>query len=112
MGGKKRAWININIGQMVPLNVEKLVLGTILAGGFIVIAILSLVLGIETGVATIIATVLATLGSLLGIIVASAWPKGDSADKETIKSLAEKVPPPTVPVEDIQGTVKDDSKQG
>lgn len=88
-----RPLFEVRVGQLVPLNVEKLVLGTILAGGFVLIAVLSLILGVEGGVATIIATVLATLGSLLGIIVASAWPKGDSADKETIKNLADKVQP-------------------
>lgn len=85
----------------VPLNVEKLILGFLIIGGYIAITAGLFFIPVPIANAQLIAQALATLGPLVGVIVYSAWPKGSETDKEAIKNLTEKVNPVTVPAENL-----------
>lgn len=87
----------------VPINVEKLLLGFLIIAGYVVLSILLIFLGVPPGNEQLIAQALGILGPIVGVIAAGAWPKNSTSAQmdDTMKTLVDKVPPTTVPGEEL-----------
>ena len=80
---------------------DKTILGGLLVGGYMLMGFLSFFIKIPAENVNIVLGIMSTLGPVIGVIAMAVWPRGTEADQKTIQNLSEKVPPVTVPVEEI-----------
>lgn len=86
------------------MNVAKVSLAGILFLGYYVIMIIALFIGVPAGSENIILQGIAMIGPVIGAVASNMFPKNEDrtgVDTQTISTLVDKVPPPTVPASEV-----------
>ena len=86
------------------MNLSKVVLAGILFIGYYVIMVIALFIGVPAGSENIVLQGIAMIGPVIGAVASNMFPKNEDrtrTDSDTISTLADKVPPPTVPPENL-----------
>lgn len=95
---------NSNLNTRDYLNFAKVVLAGILFMGYYFIMILAFFAGVPAGSENIILQGIAMIGPVIGAVASNMFPKNEDRaenDAQVITTLADKVPPATVPQESL-----------
>lgn len=85
-------------------NLCKIGLAGILFLGYYVLIGIAAINGVPTGGENIILQGIAMIGPVIGAVASNMFPKNEDrteGDQQTISTLADKVPPPTVPASEV-----------
>lgn len=92
-----------NLSDKALFNLAKIGLAAVLFIGYYIVMVMSLFIGVPPGSENIILQGIAMIGPVIGAVASNMFPKNEDrteTDQATISTLADKVPPPTVPPED------------
>lgn len=92
-----------NLSDKAIFNIAKISLAGVLFLGYYIIMACALFVGVPPGSENIILQGIAMIGPVIGAVASNMFPKNEDrteTDQATISTLADKVPPPTVPFED------------
>ncbi len=86
------------------MNVAKVSLAGVLFVGYYIIMIIALFAGIPPGSENIVLQGIAMIGPVIGAVASNMFPKNEDrteGDQKTITTLVDKVPPTTVPSDQL-----------
>lgn len=93
-----------NLNNNNLMNVGKLALAGVLFVGYYILVIAALFAGVPPGSENIVLQAIAMIGPVIGAVASNMFPKNEDRtheDGKTIATLVDKVPPQTVPKEEL-----------